>query len=159
MISINEAYIYDDEEYGSVPLSSATMYSSSPSRDDILGQLIQEQCQHSSRTFPEWIKYLVDLFIIRRTNGSVQWWLDIYIYGRTIFINIFSEGYIGWKSGDKLLYKQIHFTIGNFRGFVHRLVGQIQQQLVHELMFCGNQKSPAIPWDYLYDNVIQSTAG
>jgi hypothetical protein len=59
-------------------------------------------------------------------------------------MNTLSEGYIGWKSGDELLYKQIYFTIGDFRGFVHGLVSRIREQLVHELMFCANSAPPVI---------------
>jgi superfamily II DNA or RNA helicase len=159
MIGIDEAYAHDDEGYGSAPPSPVAMRSSPPTSDDILGALTQEQRQHPDRTFPEWVTYLVDLFMVRGTNGPVQWWLDLRTYGRTIFMNTPSEGHIGWKSGDELLYKQIHFTMGHFRGFVHGLVGRLRQQLVHELMFCTDHPPPAIPWDHLYDDATQSATG
>ncbi|CAG8320632.1 unnamed protein product [Penicillium salamii] len=50
-------------------------------------------------------------------------------------MNTPTEGHIGWKSGDELLYKQIHFTIGDFRGLAHGLVDRIQQQLMQELIW------------------------
>ena len=53
--------------------------------------------------------------------------LDLRTYGMKVFFNTPSEGHIGWKSGDELLYKQIHFTMGDFRGFVHGLVGQMRE--------------------------------
>lgn len=159
MIGIDEAYTNDDKGYGSAPPSPVAMRSSPPTSDDILGPLTQEQRQYPSRTFPEWVKYLVDLFMVRGTNGPVQWWLDLRTYERTIFINTPSEGHIGWKSGDELLYKQIHFIMGHFRGFVHGLVGRLRQQLIHKLMFCNDHKPPAIPWDHLYDDATQSATG
>jgi hypothetical protein len=74
--------------------------------------------------------------MIRGTNGPIQWLMDLRTYGRTVFTNTPVEGQIEWKSGDELLYKQIHFTMGDFRGFVHGLVGKTRQILVEQLMFC-----------------------
>lgn len=76
-----------------------------------------------------------------------------------VFFNTPSEGHIGWKSGDELLYKQIHFTMGDFRGFVHGLVDNIRQQLVTELIFCTQTPPPVIPWVHLYDDPTQNDTG
>lgn len=161
MIEFDEAYTYEDpdEGYESAPGSPNPVPSSPPSSDDMLGRFTQEQRQNPTRTFPKWVKYLVDLFMVRGTNGPVQWWMDLRTYGRTVFMNTPSEGHIGWKSGDELLYKQVHFTMGDFRGFVHGLVGRMREHLVHELMFCTQSAPPVIPWDGLYDDATQSASG
>lgn len=140
MIEFDDAYAYEepDEGYESGPPSPTPVPSSPPSSDDMLGRFTQEQRRNPTRTFPKWVKYLVDLLMVRGTNGPVQWWMDLRTYGRTVFMNTPSEGHIGWKSGDELLYKQIHFTMGDFRGFVHGLVSRMREQLVQELMFCAN---------------------
>ncbi|KAJ5162545.1 hypothetical protein N7492_007937 [Penicillium capsulatum] len=104
------------------------MVDSPPPSSQMLGQFTQEQRRHPQRTLPEWVKYMVDTFMVRGTNGPVQWLLDLRIYSMKVFFNTLAEGYIGWKSGDELLYKQIHFTIGDFRGFVYGLVGRMRQQ-------------------------------
>ncbi|KAF5866505.1 hypothetical protein ETB97_011390 [Aspergillus alliaceus] len=57
---------------------------------------------------------------------------------------------------ERLLYKHMQFTMGDFRGFVHGLTGVTRQILCDELMF---KKTPAIPWHALYDDPTQGTVG
>lgn len=160
MIEFDDAYSYEDEGYESAPSTPMAIRSSPPpTSDEMIGQFTQEQRRHPTRTFAKWVKYLVDLFMIRGTNGPVQWWMDLRTYGRTIAMNTPVEGHVGWKSGDELLYKQFHFTMGDFRGLVHGLVNRIRQRLVHQLMFCGDGPIPAIPWENLYDDATQSAPG
>lgn len=150
MVELDDEYIYEaDEGYNSAPPSPTPMASSPPASSQMLGRFTQEQHRHPRRTFPEWVKYMVDTFMVRGTNGPVQWLLDLRTYGMKVFFNTPAEGHIGWKSGDELLYKQIHFTMGDFRGFVHGLVGRMRQQLVEELMLSGKTTPPVIPWDDL----------
>ncbi|KAJ6117766.1 hypothetical protein N7512_007491 [Penicillium capsulatum] len=122
-----------DEGYDSAPPSPTPMASSPPPSSQMLGQFTQEQRRHPQRTLPEWVKYMVDTFMVRGTNGPVQWLLDLRIYSMKVFFNTLAEGYIGWKSGDELLYKQIHFTIGDFRGFVYGLVGRMRQHFIRDV--------------------------
>ncbi|CAG8359639.1 unnamed protein product, partial [Penicillium salamii] len=159
MIQFDEAYTYADTGSPRAPSSPMAIRRSPPTRDERLGPLAPAQRQPPTRTFPQWVKYLVDLFMVRGTNGPVQWWMDLRTYGRTIFMNTPTEGHIGWKSGDELLYKQIHFTMGDFRGLAHGLVDRMRQQLVQELMFCDHHPPPDIPWDHLYDDATQSATG
>ncbi|KAJ5162549.1 hypothetical protein N7492_007941 [Penicillium capsulatum] len=160
MVELDNEYIYEaDEGYDSTPPSPTPMASSPPASSQMLGRFTQEQRRHPQRTFPEWVKYMVDTFMVRGTNGPVQWLLDLRTYGMKVFFNTPAEGHIGWKSGDELLYKQIHFTMGDFRGFVHGLVGRMRQQLVEELMLSGKTTPPVIPWDDLYDDPTQNAPG
>ena len=161
MIELNN-YTYEamDEGYESAAPSSMPIHaSSSPKSRSRLGPLTQEPAQHPPETFPEWVTYFVDSFMIRGTNGPIQWLIDLRTYGRTVFTNTPVEGQIEWKSGDELLYKQIHFTMGDFRGFVHGLVGKTRQILVEQLMFCPPATAPVVPWDHLYDDASQSARG
>ena len=74
----------------------------------------------------------------------------------TVYINTPAENYIEWKSGNKLLYKQIYFTIDNFRGFVYRLVYQIRVQLVDQLIIYTDYPVSIILWNALYNDIIQN---
>lgn len=160
MVELDDEYIYEaDEGYNSAPPSPSPMARSPQPSSPMLGRFTQEQRHHPQRTFPEWVKYMVDTFMVRGTNGPVQWLLDLRTYGMKVFFNTPAEGHIGWKSGDELLYKQIHFTMGDFRGFVHGLVGRMRQQLVEELMFCSETAPPVIPWEGLYDDPTQNAPG
>jgi superfamily II DNA helicase RecQ len=157
-----EDYAYEAEDEGYVSAGASSMpvsIGSSPASSSRFGQLTQEQARHPTRTFPEWVKYLVDMFMVRGTSGPIQWLIDLRTYGRTVFTNTPVEGQIEWKSGDELLYKQIHFTMGDFRGFVHGLVGKTRRILVEQLMFCPPATAPVIPWDHLYDDASQGASG
>jgi hypothetical protein len=73
IIGFDDAYAYKepDEGYDSAPLSPTPVPSSPLSSDDMLGRFTQEQRRNPTRTFPKWVKYLVDLFMVRGTNGPV----------------------------------------------------------------------------------------
>ena len=40
---------------------------------------------------------------------------------------------------DELLYKNVHFTIAQFRSIVHGVQVEAKQLLVEELLFCSKQ--------------------
>lgn len=81
------------------------------------------------------------------------------MYSIKVFFNILAKGYIRQKSRDKLLYKQIYFTIGDFQGFIYGLVGRIWQQLVEELILSGKTILLVILQDDLYDDLMQNALG
>lgn len=159
MVEMDEMYTYEaDEGYDSTP-PSPSVRDHSPMSSSVLGHLTQEQGRCPQRTFPEWVQYMVDTFMVRGTMGPVQWLLGLRTYGMKVFFNTPSEGHVGWQSPDQLLYRQIHFTMGDFRGFAVGLVGQLRQQLMDRLMFCTDQTPPPIPWHGLYDDPTQNEAG
>jgi hypothetical protein len=72
-------YTYEDEDEGyesAAPSSMGIGPSSPPVSSSGIGQFTQEQGQNATRRFPKWVKYLVDLFMDRGTNGPVPWWMD-----------------------------------------------------------------------------------
>ena len=61
-------------------------------------------------------------------------------YGLKIHFNITAAGHIEWKGYDELLYKDLHFTIPQFRGMVHGLVAETQRLLVEDLLSFGSKQ-------------------
>jgi hypothetical protein len=82
---------------------------------------------------------------------------------------------------DELLYKDVHFTMGAFRGFVHGLVGSARE-LLQEILYISPPTTsgsattttttntnttttttttnfPRIPWSALYDDPTQGKKG
>jgi hypothetical protein len=60
-------------------------------------------------------------FMIRGTYGPMETLLDWRIYGLKVHYNSTSPRHVTWMGEDQLLYQQIAFTMGDFRGFVHGL--------------------------------------
>jgi hypothetical protein len=78
----------------------------------------------------------------------MQWILDLRSYGLKIYYNTSTPGYITWIGQDKLLYKDLYFTIGEFRGFIHGLVGETRRILRRYLLLAsGTIEILAIPWE------------
>jgi hypothetical protein len=129
------------------------------SREPRLISFTQQQRQ-GPRPFREWLKLLVDLFMVRGTHTPMQWMLDLRTYALRVQMNSTSPGYITWMDTDRILYKEVHFSMGDFRGFIHGLVGSLRGILHNELLFCADaQPIPAIPWASLIDDPAQAKAG
>jgi hypothetical protein len=61
-----------------------------------------------------------------------------------------------------LLYKQINFTMGDFRGFVHGLVRDTRRILQEDLLFRNQQGAapiPPVPWLSMCDDPSQAATG
>lgn len=72
MVEMDE-YTYEalDKGYDSTPPSPTPMpMASSPGSSSILGQFTQEQRRCPQRTFPEWVKYMVDTFMVTRDQRA-----------------------------------------------------------------------------------------
>jgi hypothetical protein len=83
-----------------------------------------------------------------------------------VHYNTTAPGHVGWIGDDELLYKDVHFTIGAFRGFVHGLVGSTRE-LLQEILYISpttttttmTNQFPPIPWSALYDDATQGKKG
>ncbi|EED17272.1 hypothetical protein TSTA_023260 [Talaromyces stipitatus ATCC 10500] len=95
---------------------------------------------------------MVDTFMIRGSQSLMQWMLDLRIYGLKIHYNTTTEGHVGWQNHDELLYKDLQFTMSEFRGMVDRTTREAWRILMEDLLQCSPEDAPAIPWDWLYDN-------
>jgi hypothetical protein len=116
----------------------------------------------SPRSFREWLGLFVDSFMVRGTHSPMQWMLDLRTYGLTIHYRKTTPGHIGWQGTDRLLYKQLQFTMGDFRGFIHGLVREARRSLREELLY-GDQPGaapiPAVPWASMRDDPTQGAVG
>jgi hypothetical protein len=66
------------------------------------------------------IQQMMDRFMVRSSHGPMQWMLDLQTYGLKIHYNATLRRHVEW-TGDKLLYKELHFSMAQFCGMVHGL--------------------------------------
>ncbi|KAH3536963.1 hypothetical protein KXW20_002161, partial [Aspergillus fumigatus] len=59
------------------------------------------------------------VFMIRGTHGPMETLLDWRTYGSKVHYNHTAPGHVTWMGEDQLLYQQMAFTMGDFRGFIH----------------------------------------
>jgi superfamily II DNA helicase RecQ len=110
----------------------------------------------------QFVKEMMDKFMVRGSHGPMQWMLDLRTYGLKIHYNTTSRGHVEWTGGDKLLYKGLQFNMAQFRGMVHGLATESRRLLMEELMF-GNSKAaepiPGVPWESMRDNPTDERPG
>jgi len=162
-------YIYagQDEGYDSESVRSTPTPASSPASSPAFEPVhpppepmqFSQQQRRKPRPFREWLRFLTDTFMVRGTHSPMQWMLDLRTYGLRIHYNSTATGHVSWLGQDELLYKEIHFTMGDFRGFVHGLVSSMRQLMHEELLMCEAASTPAIPWDQVMDDPTQPKPG
>ena len=107
----------------------------------------------------DYVEKSVDKFMIRGTKGPMQWMLDLRTYGRAIHSNTTAEGKIDWI-GDRILYGEIQFTMGQLRGMVLGLVNETRRILMEDILdISGEEKAPKIAWNSLRDDPVQKKPG
>jgi len=114
----------------------------------------------SGKSSFEWVRKMMDGFMVRGCGSPMQWMLDLRGYGMKIDFNTTSVGHVNWRDGDTLEYKAVKFNMAEFRG----MVGQVQQAtrraLLEDLMFATDRQGiPAVPWQHLYDDPSNDEAG
>ena len=72
--------------------------------------------------------------MVRGSHGPMQWMLDLRTYELKIHYNTTAEGHIDWV-GDQVLYKQVQFSMPDFRDMVHGFVERTRQSLFDDLLF------------------------
>ena len=100
--------------------------------------------------------------MVRGSHGPMQWMLDLRTYGLKIHYNTTAKGHVEWKAYDELLYKDLHFTMPQFRSMVHGLAIECRRLLVEELLFFNSKTAheiPPIPWDQLRDDPTNGQPG
>jgi len=132
----------DDSAYGSDPGSSPA--------------------QHQPKGCLEFVKKMMDKFMVRGSHSPMQWMLDLRTYGLKVHFNTTTRGHVEWMGRDELLYKNVHFTMAQFRSMVHGMEAEGKRLLVEELLFCNRQAAdqvPHIPWEQLRDNPTDDRPG
>ncbi|KAH1479888.1 hypothetical protein KXX06_005291, partial [Aspergillus fumigatus] len=148
-----------DEGYGSDdPPSTPGPPSSPPSSIHSDDPLPAVNICLSRRPFQEQVTWMMHQFMIRGTHGPMETLLDWRTYGLKVHYNHTAPGHVTWMGEDQLLYQQMAFTMGDFRGFIHGLVTAAREILGY-LCMQDHAQMPAIPWTALYDDPSQSQAG
>jgi hypothetical protein len=60
------------------------------------------------------------------------------------------------------LYKDLHFSMAQFRGMVHGLVTESRRLLIQDLLFSSSKASepmPSVPWESMRDNPTDERPG
>jgi hypothetical protein len=79
---------------------------------------------------------MMDRFIVRSTNGLIQWMLDLRTYRLKIHYNTTSPRHVDWNDNEVLTYKGIDIRMGAFCRFVGTLLQQAQK-LMKETLLIG----------------------
>jgi hypothetical protein len=141
----------DDEEYIFIEARSRRSGSRSPSQASSHSGVVhfsQPERYGLRRSFADWVTRQMDSFMVRGSRGPMQWMLDLRTYGLKVHYNSTPGGHITWMGRDELLYKDMSFTMGDFRGFTHGLVGATRR-ILREQLLLAEEDIPAIPWDLL----------
>jgi superfamily II DNA helicase RecQ len=110
----------------------------------------------------EFVQQMMDRFMVRGSHSPMQWMLDLRTYGLKVHYNTTARGHVEWMGKDELLYKDLHFTMAEFRSMIHGLQAESKRLLTEELLFCSGQAAdqvPAIPWEQLRDNPTDGRPG
>lgn len=101
----------------------------------------------------DWVKRMMDRFMVRGTASPMQWLLDLRTYGLKIHYNTTAVGHVNWKDTYTLEYKALRFSMDDFRGMVHQLVQDTRRALLEDVLFVHKRDElPSIPWDQLHDD-------
>jgi RecQ family ATP-dependent DNA helicase len=110
----------------------------------------------------QFVQEMMDRFMVRGSHGPMQWMLDLRTYGLKIHYNTTSRGHVEWVGRDELLYKDLQFSMAQFRGMIHGLTTESRRLMMDELLF-GNSRAaepiPSVPWDSLRDNPTDERPG
>ena len=103
---------------------------------------------------------MMDSFMVRRTNSPIDWLLDLRTYGLKIHYNTTAPGHVMWKDKYILQYKDVSFSMAQFRGMVHQLCQETHRILWEDVMFAPDGTGvPEIPWATLHDDPSNSSVG
>jgi RecQ family ATP-dependent DNA helicase len=113
---------------------------------------------------------LVHAFMTMAHDGKdpkpMQWLYRSRSYGFKIRYTTTAEGKIQWI-GDDVLYPKIRFSMSQFRGMIHGLVGEAREELFEKLMVVrvgadqevDMKQVPPIHWDRMVDQPSETRVG
>ena len=104
---------------------------------------------------------MVDQYMLRTSHGPMEWMLDLRTYGMKIMFSSTTPGYIDWH-GDQIMFKDIQFTMSQFRGMVHQVVHDMRERMLRKVLDIGPHKEdqlPRIPWNDLRDDAANAQPG
>ncbi|KAL4732835.1 hypothetical protein BDV11DRAFT_215147 [Aspergillus similis] len=124
-------WLAEDEGYPEGPDTRSSSPSSPPSSNETVPSASQGSAigriPRSRMPFQAGVDWMVQRFMVRGQHGPVEVLLDWRTYGLKIHYNTTAPGHVTWMGQERLLYKQMDFTMGQFRSFVHGVVGAAQE--------------------------------
>jgi hypothetical protein len=102
----------------------------------------------------------VSQYMFRGTFTPFDWMYELRAYGMQIARTTTSEGAVEWD-GERLLYKDIQFTMTEFRAFIHGLHHEVRTILERDLL-CSRtiyDEIPRVVLAALRDNPRESLSG
>jgi hypothetical protein len=94
----------------------------------------------------EWVRKIIDGFMVRECGSPMQWMLDLRGYRIKIDFNTTSAGHVNWRDSDTLEYKAVKFNIAEFRSMVGGLHQATRRALLEDLMFTTDRGGiPVVP--------------
>jgi hypothetical protein len=106
------------------------------------------------------VQQIMNKFMVRGSYGPMQWMLDLRTYGLKVHYHTTSRGLVEWMGQDELLYKDLHFSMAQFRGMVHGLASESRRLLTKKLLFSSKTAPvPSIPWESMRDNPTDERLG
>jgi hypothetical protein len=112
--------------------------------------------------FLQFVKEMMDRFMVRSTHSPMQWMLGLRTYGSKIHYNIKSHGHVEWVGQDEVLYKDLQFNMAQFRSMVHGLATESRRLLINKMLYSGSSAAepiPSVPWESLRNNPTDERPG
>ncbi|CBF82248.1 predicted protein [Aspergillus nidulans FGSC A4] len=130
-------WLMEDEGYASAPSPpSSNETPSSPPQGRAITRMPRSQL-----LFQAGVDWMVQKFMVRGQHGPVEVLLDWRTFGLKIHYNTTTPGHVTWMGQERLLYKEMDFTMG------------------HLLCQPNQEQWPPIPWHQLFDNPTKGTPG
>lgn len=103
-------WLMEDEGYASAPSPpSSNETPSSPPQGRAITRMPRSQL-----LFQAGVDWMVQKFMVRGQHGPVEVLLDWRTFGLKIHYNTTTPGHVTWMGQERLLYKEMDFTMGQF---------------------------------------------
>jgi superfamily II DNA or RNA helicase len=116
---------------------------------------------NNKKTCIKLVTSMMDAFMVRGTQGPMQWMLDLRTYGLKMHYNTTTQGHVEWINEDELLYKNMQFNMREFRSMIHGVLNWAQRIMQDELLLCSEDEleMPTVSWHQIRDNPSDTRIG
>ncbi|KAL8686415.1 MAG: hypothetical protein Q9218_007122 [Villophora microphyllina] len=140
--------------------SSTSSRASDSSDDSIVSESPYDDVENEKSSALSRLESMSRRLMRRGTHGPIEWMLDLRSYGMKMVFNTTQAGYMEWN-GDLVLYREIQFTMAEFRAWVHGLLREAQSLCTNELLWhrTTGVAAPSLDWDSLRDDRSNASVG
>ena len=90
------------------------------------------------------VQDMVSRYMLRTSHGPMAWMMDLRTYGMLVMFNSTGRGYVDWH-GDQILYKDIQFTMPEFRAMVQEVVAEARERMLRRVLCVGPGEEGEMP--------------